>query len=48
VAARNVMITTSICLAPGSRGWKPFVTRTLLYSLSYGLGFELVYNKLIK
>ena len=48
VAARNIMITTTICLSPENRGWKPFVTRTLIYSLSYGLGFELVYGKLIK
>jgi len=48
VAARNIMITTSICLSPKTKGWKPFVKRTLLYSLSYGLGFELVYGKLIK
>jgi hypothetical protein len=48
VAGRNLMITTSICLSPKTKGWKPFVKRTLLYSLSYGLGFELVYGKLIK
>ena len=48
VAGRNLMITTSICLSPQTKGWKPFVKRTLLYSLSYGLGFELVYGKLIK
>ena len=48
VAGRNLMITTAICLSPKTKGWKPFVKRTLLYSLSYGLGFELVYGKLIK
>lgn len=48
VAGRNLMITTAICLGPRTKGWKPFVTRTLLYSLSYGLGFELVYGKLIQ
>jgi len=47
-AGRNLMITTSICLSPKTKGWKPFVKRTLLYSLSYGLGFELVYGKLIQ
>ena len=48
VAARNIMITTTICISSESRGWKPFITRTLIYSLSYGLGFELMYNKIIK
>ena len=46
--ARNLFITTSICLSPQTRGWKPFLTKTLIYSLSYGLGFELVYGKIIK
>lgn len=48
ILARNLLITTSICLSPKVRGWKPFLTKTLIYSLSYGLGFELVYSKLIK
>ena len=48
ILARNLFITTSICLSPQTRGWKPFLTKTLVYSLSYGLGFELVYGKLIK
>ena len=48
ILARNLFITTSICLSPKTRGWKPFLTKTLIYSLSYGLGFELVYSKLIK
>lgn len=48
VGARNVLITTSICLSPRTKGWKPFLTKTLMYSVSYGLGFELVYGKLIK
>lgn len=48
ILARNLFITTSICLSPQTRGWKPFLTKTLIYSLSYGLGFELVYDKLIK
>tara|TARA_Y100000114_G_scaffold91786_1_gene85246 strand:- start:241 stop:885 length:645 start_codon:yes stop_codon:yes gene_type:complete len=48
ILARNLFITTSICLSPQTRGWKPFLTKTLVYSLSYGLGFELVYSKLIK
>ena len=48
ILARNLFITTSICLSPQTRGWKPFLTKTLIYSLSYGLGFELVYSKLIK
>ena len=48
ILARNLFITTSICLSPQTRGWKPFLTKTLIYSLSYGLGFELVYAKLIK
>ena len=48
ILARNLFITTSICLSPQTRGWKPFLTKTFIYSLSYGLGFELVYAKLIK
>ena len=48
ILARNLFITTSICLSPQTRGWKPFLTKTLVYSLSYGLGFELVYSTLIK
>ena len=48
ILARNLFITTSICLSPQTRGWKPFLAKTLIYSLSYGLGFELVYSKLIK
>ena len=48
ILARNLFITTSICLSPQTRGWKPFLEKTLIYSLSYGLGFELVYSKLIK
>ena len=48
ILTRNLFITTSICLSPQTRGWKPFLTKTLVYSLSYGLGFELVYNKLIR
>ena len=48
ILVRNLFITTSICLSPQTRGWKPFLTKTLIYSLSYGLGFELVYAKLIK
>ena len=48
ILARNLFITTSICLSPQTRGWKPFLTKTFIYSLSYGLGFELVYSKLIK
>jgi len=48
ILVRNLFITTSICLSPQTRGWKPFLTKTLIYSLSYGLGFELVYGKLIK
>jgi len=48
VAGRNLMITTTICLSPKTKGWRPFVKKTLLYSLSYGLGFEMVYGKLIK
>ena len=48
ILARNLFITTSICLSPQTRGWKPFLTKTLIYRLSYGLGFELVYSKLIK
>ena len=48
ILTRNLFITTSICLSPQTRGWKPFLTKTLIYSLSYGLGFELVYSKLIK
>ena len=48
ILVRNLFITTSICLSPQTRGWKPFLTKTLIYSLSYGLGFELVYSKLIK
>ncbi|MEL0118173.1 MAG: hypothetical protein VXB01_04450 [Opitutae bacterium] len=48
VAARNLMITTTICLSPRTKSWKPFLKRTLLYTMSYGLGFELVYGKLIK
>jgi len=48
IMTRNLFITTSICLSPQTRGWKPFLTKTLVYSLSYGLGFELVYNKLIR
>ena len=48
VLTRNLFITTSICLSPQTRGWKPFLTKTLVYSLSYGLGFELVYGKLIR
>ena len=48
ILARNLFITTSICLSPQTRGWKPFLTKTLIYSLSYGLGFELVYSKLIR
>lgn len=48
ILARNLFITTSICLSPQTRGWKPFLTKTLVYSLSYGLGFELVYATIIK
>jgi len=48
ILARNLFITTSICLSPQTRGWKPFLTKTLIYSLSYGLGFKLVYSNLIK
>lgn len=48
ILSRNIMITTSIIISPKSKGWKPFLKRTLLYSLSYGIGFELVYAKLIK
>ena len=48
ILARNLFITTSICLSTQTRGWKPFLTKTFIYSLSYGLGFELVYAKLIK
>lgn len=48
VAGRNLMITTAICLGPRTKGWKPFAKRTLLYTLSYSLGFELVYGKLIQ
>jgi len=48
ILARNLFITTSVCLSPQTRGWKPFLTKTLIYSLSYGLGFKLVYSNLIK
>jgi hypothetical protein len=48
VAARNIMLTTTVCLSPKTKGWKPFVKRTLMYSAFYGLGFEIVYGKLIK
>jgi hypothetical protein len=48
VAARNIMITTSIVLSSRTFKWKPFLKRTAIYSLSYGLGFELVYAKIVK
>lgn len=48
VAGRNLMITTSICLSPQTKGWKPLLKKTILYTLTYSVGFELVYDKIIK
>lgn len=48
IAGRNLMITTSICLSPRSRSWKSILKRTVLYTLTYSVGFELMYDKIIK
>lgn len=48
VAARTFLLTTTICISPERRGWKPFLKRTLLYTASYAAGFELMYAGIIR
>ena len=48
LSSRDIMIVTSISISSKSRSWKHFLKKTALYTISYGLGFELTYRRLIK
>jgi len=48
LSSRDIMVVTSIALSSKSRSWKHFLKKTAVYTIAYGIGFELTYGKIIK
>lgn len=48
LSSRDIMIVTTIAISSKSRSWKHFLKKTALYTISYGLGFELTYRRIIR
>ena len=48
LSSRDIMIVTSISLGGKPKTFKEFLKKTALYTISYGIGFELTYGKIIK
>lgn len=48
LSSRDIMVVTSIALSSKSRSWKHFLKKTAVYTIAYGIGFELTYRRIIK
>ncbi len=48
LSSRDIMIVTSISLSGKPKSFKHFMKKTIIYTLSYGVGFELSYRRIIK
>jgi len=48
LSSRDIMIVTTISISSKSRSWKHFFKKTALYTIAYGIGFELTYSGIIR